>query len=81
MGDSQKQHRHSIRLRQYDYGQPGAYFVTLCTHHRGCLFGEIVKGEMHLSKTGLVGQSVGEELPQRYPYTDDVNMIMPQMGD
>jgi hypothetical protein len=36
---------------------------------------------MHLSKTGLVGQSVGEELPQRYPYTDDVNMIMPKMGD
>jgi len=54
--------------------------VTLCRHHRACLFGEIVKGEMHLNKTGLVGQSVGEKLPQRYPYTDDVNMIMPQMG-
>ena len=26
------------RLGYYDYGQEGSYFVTLCTHHRACLF-------------------------------------------
>jgi putative transposase len=35
-------HRRSIRLKGYDYSQPGAYFVTICTHHHECLFGEIV---------------------------------------
>lgn len=34
-------HRRSIRLRQYDYSNAGAYFVTICTWQRQCLFGEI----------------------------------------
>jgi putative transposase len=35
-------HRRSIRLQGYDYSQPGAYFITICTHNRECLFGEIL---------------------------------------
>ena len=27
-------HRRSIRLKDYDYSQEGAYFVTICTHNR-----------------------------------------------
>ncbi len=34
-------HRRSIRLKNYDYSQAGAYFVTLCAWQRVCLFGEI----------------------------------------
>jgi REP element-mobilizing transposase RayT len=30
--------RQSIRLRGWDYTQPGAYFITICTHLRECLF-------------------------------------------
>ncbi|MFQ5474188.1 MAG: hypothetical protein ACE5FA_15060, partial [Dehalococcoidia bacterium] len=33
-------HRRSIRLRDYDYAQAGAYFVTVCTFKRECLFDE-----------------------------------------
>ena len=33
--------RRSIRLPDYDYSQPGAYFITLVTNRRECLFGEI----------------------------------------
>ena len=29
--DSQIKHRHSIRLKEYDYGQADAYFVTIVT--------------------------------------------------
>ena len=47
--DSSKHHRRSIRLEQYDYTQPGGYFVTIVTFLRDCLFGKIVKEEMHLS--------------------------------
>jgi REP element-mobilizing transposase RayT len=47
-------HRRSIRLRGYDYSQAGAYFVTLCTHNRECLFGEIANGAMQLNTAGKI---------------------------
>ena len=34
--------RKSIRLKDYDYSQNGAYFITICTHNRECLFSDIV---------------------------------------
>ena len=48
------QRRRSIRLRGYDYTQPGAYSVTLCTHDQRPLFGRIVHGEMELSPHGHI---------------------------
>ncbi len=50
----QKLHRRSLRLAGYDYTQAGAYFVTICTKDRVCLFGEIVDGQMHLNEAGNV---------------------------
>lgn len=47
--DSTQYHRRSIRLKGYDYTQPGAYFVTICPHDRACLFGEVVIDEMWLT--------------------------------
>jgi len=41
-------------LKDYDYASPGAYFVTVCTHDRECLFGEIVDGQMMLNENGLI---------------------------
>ncbi|WP_324672038.1 hypothetical protein [Hymenobacter sp. GOD-10R] len=32
----------SIRLAGYDYGQNGAYFITICTSNRAKSFGEII---------------------------------------
>jgi len=40
--DPLKHHRHSIRLQGYDYAQQGAYFVTIVTHNRECLFDDKV---------------------------------------
>jgi REP element-mobilizing transposase RayT len=48
-------HRRSIRLQGYDYTQSGAYFVTLCTHQRDCLFATIsVDGELILNDVGRI---------------------------
>ena len=44
--------RRSIRLRDYDYSQPGAYFVTICTAERVCLFGAIADDAMHPNAWG-----------------------------
>jgi putative transposase len=44
--DPEIHHLRSIRLKGYDYAQLGAYFVTLCTWDRVCLFGdEIITNE------------------------------------
>ncbi len=56
--ESRKHHRRSIRLKDYDYTQPGAYFVTVCTYRWQHLFGEIVDGTMVLNP---LGQAVREE--------------------
>ena len=53
--DPNKHHRRSVRLSGYDYAQDGAYFVTVCTARRDCLFGQITNnGEMILNTLGCV---------------------------
>jgi len=32
-----------MRLRSFDYSTPGAYFVTVCTYNRECIFGGVVE--------------------------------------
>ena len=41
-------------MRDYDYSQPGAYFVTICAKSRKCLFGEIIDGEVRLNEIGVI---------------------------
>ena len=52
--DPEKHHRRSIRLADYDYSQPGAYFITICTQDKVCLFGKVIDGEMHLNAFGWI---------------------------
>jgi len=47
-------HRPSLRLQGYDYAQAGAYFVTICTLGRECLFGEIEEGQLRMNDAGSV---------------------------
>jgi hypothetical protein len=54
--DPLRQNRQSRRLPDHDYSQPGAYFITLCTHNRLTLFGEVAAGKMCLSSSGRVGK-------------------------
>jgi len=49
-------HRKSIRLKGYDYTCPGAYFVTIVTHRRACVFGEIAGGVMRLNEWGEIAR-------------------------
>lgn len=54
--DPQKHHRRSIRYPGFDYTQSGAYFVTLVTHQRDALFGEIIDGEMKSNRKGEIAK-------------------------
>ena len=46
--------RGSIRLPGYDYAQAGAFFVTICTYQRICLFGDVVKEAMIPNEVGQI---------------------------
>ncbi len=46
--------RRSIRLSGYDYTQSGAYFLTLVTHQRQLLFGEICSTDVQLNALGMI---------------------------
>jgi putative transposase len=71
-------HRRSIRLRGYDYSQAGAYFITICTHNRECLFGEIVDGEMRLRPFGRIVTEQWNDIPSRFPVVaPDAFTVMP----
>ena len=76
--DLERHHRRSIRLKGYDYTQAGAYFVTIVTQGRECLFGEIVEGEVRLNPLGeIVGES-WRWLGMQYDYVElDEWRIMP----
>ena len=70
--------RRSIRLSGYDYAQSGAYFVTVCTQKRACLFGSITNSEMQLNEAGRIVQAVWLELPVRFPQVGvDSLIVMP----
>lgn len=51
---TQSHHRRSIRLPGYDYSAAGAYFITICTQARECLFGQVMDGEMRLNAMGEI---------------------------
>ncbi len=76
--DPDVQHRRSIRLQRYDYSCAGAYFVTICTQNRECLFGEMVDGAMRLNAAGKVVEQCWQEIPTHFPHVElDEFVVMP----
>jgi putative transposase len=76
--DPEKHHRRSIRLKGYDYTQMGAYFVTVVTKDRECLFGEVIDGETRLNGTGQVIERWWVELNHKFSMVDtDEFVVMP----
>ena len=58
--------RQSIRLQGYDYTQSGAYFITICTDQKECIFGKIDSGAMQLSPLGELAYYQWLQLPKRF---------------
>ena len=72
--------RKSIRLKGYDYSQPGGYFITICTKETRRLFGRIVAGEMILNRFGTAARGKLLKLQSTYPNVEifsDEWVIMP----
>lgn len=77
--DFNRPYRRSVRLRGYDYSRAGAYFVTICTEDRACLFGDAVTdGDMRLNDSGRMVMAEWDALPTRFSTVElDAFVIMP----
>ena len=70
--------RRSIRLKNFDYSQPGAYFVTICTISRKWLFGEIHGSAMHTNELGAIVETCWLAIPKHFGHVElDEFIIMP----
>jgi REP element-mobilizing transposase RayT len=72
--------RKQIRIADYDYSTPGAYFITVCVDGRKPILWNVgaATSRPGLSKIGLVVEKAIEQIPQHYPMiTVDKYCIMP----
>jgi len=74
----QSYQRRSIRLKDYDYSQEGAYFVTICTQKHKPLLGEIRNAEMVLNEYGKIVAECWQWLSKQYRHVAlDEWVVMP----
>lgn len=52
----------SSRAQWWDYGNDGAYLITVCTKNRECYFGNVVDAKMQLSHIGLLADVFWHEI-------------------
>jgi REP-associated tyrosine transposase len=70
--------RHTVRLREFDYAQNGVYFVTICTHEKECLFGDVQDAAIVLHEYGKIVQEELERSAEIREEMDiDTYIIMP----
>ena len=76
--DATRVGRRSIRLRQFDYSEPGMYYVTMRTKGGECLFGDVVKGEVRLSGMGTFAEEYWQAIPEHFLNVSlDLFVVMP----
>jgi REP element-mobilizing transposase RayT len=64
---SHTHHHQAMRLRGYDYTLSGAYFVTLVSWKRACIFGEVIDGVMQQNSLGKLIQLEWNHIPYQFP--------------
>ncbi len=68
----------TTRLRGWDYGSPGHYFITITTKNRERFFGEINDGDVLLSGMGEIARDLWMEIPEHFHGVDlDEFIVMP----
>ena len=75
---SSKQIRKKLRLENYDYRSPGAYFVTICTQGHQSALGKVVDLNVELTWRGKIVHELWEEIPQHFSNVKlDEFVVMP----
>lgn len=66
----------SVRLKNWDYRNNGAYFITINTGNRKHFFGEIINSEMQLSPIGEYAENFWMEIPKHFPFVELGNFVI-----
>ena len=61
-------YRRSVRLKEYDYSQPGAYFITILASDRSHIFGKIADDQVQLSEIGRIVKHEWLRVEKRFPH-------------
>lgn len=70
--------RKELRLPNFDYSEPGWYFVTICIVERLNLFGLVNNGNVVLNAYGTIAQDTWLHIPKHFPNVElDEFIIMP----
>ena len=69
-------HRHSLRKQGYDYSYAGAYFITICSHDSGNVFGNIKNGKMYLNEYGIICNDEWMKTPIIRPNVELVTYVL-----
>ena len=73
-----KPRRRKLRLPKYDYTQAGAYYVTICSYKKRCIFGEVVDRQMILNRYGKIVQTAWMKIDHHFPNVKtDQFVVMP----
>jgi len=76
--DPERHNRRSMRLKGYDYSNPGFYYVTICTQDRVERFGDVQNDKMNLNDAGEMVDAEWNRIPERYEHVVlDKYQIMP----
>ena len=67
--------RKLVRLPEYDYSSPGAYFITICTKDRRCILSEITVGADALGGPCLKLTDTGKVVEHFILSTERINGI------
>ncbi len=68
----------TTRLKRWDYRNPSAYFVTICTGGRKKYFGKIKDKKIVLSRIGEIARKYWIEIPEHFPFVkNDIFTIVP----
>lgn len=80
-GDNMKSklpERKQLRYKDFDYSNPGYYFITICSDDKEEIFGRIEKGKMILSEYGRIVNKCWNLIPEHFANVElDQFQIMP----
>ena len=75
--------RKALRLKDYNYNSSGAYFVTICTEQKRCMFSDVHVGNLIdapnicYSNYGKIVDQYINSLPVKFGISVDKYVIMP----
>ena len=77
----QAHRRKPNRIPDFDYSQNYAYFLTICTSDKRCLFGRVVNSDdqvpqVQLSEAGRIADQAIRAIPTHYPTVHLENYVV-----